>query len=85
MDKARNWNSTENCFVTTFLPSIHPSFMVRWWVLVHMHTCTSLALETEEGEHNETEEEARTRTRRRTRTRVGSSDEACEIGKTARS
>ncbi len=57
--------------------------MVRWWVLVHMHTCRSLALETDEGEHNETEEEARTRTR--TRTRVGSSEEACEIGNTARS
>jgi hypothetical protein len=68
-------------------PSIHPSFMVRWWVLVHMHTCTRLALETEEEEHNETEEEeeARTRTRTRTRTRVGSSEEACEIGRTARS
>lgn len=52
-----------------------------------MHTCTRLALETEEEEHNETEEEeeARTRTRTRTRTRVGSSEEACEIGRTARS
>ncbi len=27
MDKARNWNSTENCFLTTSLPSIHPSIL----------------------------------------------------------